>query len=131
MSVTSMERRITELKRNVAAIDQEYLVGGGREWPLIRGREGGSRGREEGGGGREEGRGGEGSGGGKGGEGREERRGWWGRKVRGSRGIELLMRYCLCVFVHLFNFAYFVLSEIDWTYADAYVFLYFLSIVPI
>ena len=31
ISVASMERRITELKRDVAAIDQEYLVGGGRD----------------------------------------------------------------------------------------------------
>ena len=66
MSIESMERRLTELKREVAAINDEYLVGGGREWPLTGGGEGGSRGGDEG-------RGGEGRGGGRGGGRREER----------------------------------------------------------
>ena len=66
MSTKSMERRLTELKREVAAIDDKYLVAGGREWPLTGGGEGGSRGGDEG-------RGGEGRGGGRGGGRREER----------------------------------------------------------
>ena len=69
MSIESMERRLTELKREVAAIDDEYLVGGGREWPLTGGGAGGSEGGKRGevgrGGGRERwrGKGGEGDGG--------------------------------------------------------------------
>ena len=66
MSVESMMMRRMELKMEVAALGDEYLVGGGREWPLTGGGEGGSRGGDEG-------RGGEGRGGGRGGGRREER----------------------------------------------------------
>ena len=47
MSIPAMETRIVELKRDVLVIDHDFLVGGGREWPLKRGGEGGSGGREE------------------------------------------------------------------------------------
>ena len=40
MSIEEMEERILELKREVAEIDEVYLVGGGKDWPLARGGEG-------------------------------------------------------------------------------------------
>ena len=66
MSIEEMEKRLLELKREVAEIDEVYLVGGGKDWPLARGGEGeggvsdeGQVGGEGGGGEGDEGRGGE------------------------------------------------------------------------
>ena len=57
MSVESMMMRRMALKMEVAALGDEYLVGGGREWPLTGGGEGGSRGGDEGRGGKGRGEG--------------------------------------------------------------------------
>ena len=40
MTMKEAEERILKLKRDVAEIDDDYLVGGGKEWPLARGRDG-------------------------------------------------------------------------------------------
>ena len=58
MSIEEMEERILKLNRDVAEIDDEYLVGGGKDWPLVRGDDGRVVG-EGGGGEGDEGRGGE------------------------------------------------------------------------
>ena len=40
MSLKDTKERIRELRREVAEIDDVYLVGGGKDWPLSRGGEG-------------------------------------------------------------------------------------------
>ena len=37
ISIEDMEERLVKLKREVAEIDDVYLVGGGKDWPLARG----------------------------------------------------------------------------------------------